>query len=332
MRPLSLRAHLVIGAMFWTFGLFGLTIVLWHIALGNREPPTLFFWFMHHAHLFALLSLGCLAAGVVQVRRGWQSISQVRARMAALHALPASRLDGAYPSEIEPLVADLNRLLDQRDVMVEHARAAAGDLAHGLKTPLAVMTQDVEQVGRDGHADLATNLLAQIDRIRRQLDAHLARSRADLSKHRVVTPSSVAEAVAGIVRTVQRLYAERPLSFEVNIDPALTVLVPREDLDELLGNLLDNACKWARPRCAVSARASGDRIALVVEDDGPGIPAAMRSRVLTRGVRADEAVPGTGLGLAIVRDLAEAYGGRIVLDESPLGGLRVTIDLPGRAS
>jgi signal transduction histidine kinase len=330
-RPLSLRAHLVIGAMFWTFGLFGLGIVLWHKVLNIREPPKIVFWFIHHAHVFGLLCLASLAAGAVQVRRGWQSISQVRAKLAALHALPGRRLEGAYPAEIEPLVADLNQLLDQRDVMVDRAQAAAGDLAHGLKTPLAVMTLYVERVGREGDADLAADLLAQIDRILRQLDAHLARSRVDLSKHRAVTASTVSDAAAGIVRALQHLYAERGLSFDVDVAPAVAVLVPREDLDELVGNLLDNACKWARTRCAVRARPAGARIALIVEDDGPGIPEAMRSHVLTRGARADEAVPGTGLGLSIVRDLTEAYGGRVVLDESPLGGLRATIDLPGRA-
>ncbi len=164
--------------------------------------------------------------------------------------------------------------------------------------------------------------------MRRQVDAHLARSRVDLSKHRVVTPIAAAEAVAGVVRTLSQLYAERGLTFAVDVDPALHVLVAREDLDELIGNLLDNACKWARTRCSVTVRPAGGRVAVVVEDDGPGISAEMRSQVLTRGVRADEAVPGTGLGLSIVRDLTEAYGGKVVLDDSPLGGLRAAIDLP----
>jgi signal transduction histidine kinase len=328
MRPLSLRTHFVIGAVFWTFGLFGIAIVGWHIALGNREPPRTFFWFIHHAHFFGLLCIACLVAGVVQIRRGWRSVSQIRARLAELHALPGRRLEGAYPSEIAPLVADLNTLLEQRDVMVDQARATAGDLAHGLKTPLAVITQEAERARREGHAELAGVLLEQVDRMRRQVDAHLARSRVDLSKHRVVTPIAASDAVAGIVRTLSQLYAERGLTFAVDADPALNVLVAREDLDELVGNLLDNACKWARTRCSVTVRLSGDRVAVIVEDDGPGISAAMRSQVLARGVRADEAVPGTGLGLAIVRDLTEAYGGRVVLDESPLGGLRAAIDLP----
>jgi signal transduction histidine kinase len=329
MRPLSLRTHFVIGAIFWTFGLFGLAIVLWHVVLGNREPPATFFWFVHHAHFFGLLCIACLVAGVVQIRRGWRSVSQIRARLAALHATPGRRLEGVYPSEIAPLVADLNQLLEQRDVMVEQARATAGDLAHGLKTPLAVITQEAERARRDGHAELAGALFEQVGRMRRQVDAHLARSRVDLSKHRVLTPIVASDAVAGVVRTLSQLYAERGLAFAVNADPALNVLVAREDLDELVGNLLDNACKWARTRCSVTVRQAGGRVAVIVEDDGPGISAEMRSQVPTRGVRADEAVPGTGLGLAIVRDLTAAYGGKVVLDESPLGGLRARIDVPG---
>ena len=329
MRPLSLRTHFVIGAVFWTFGLFGVAIVLWHLVLGNREPPQTFLWFMHHAHAFGLLCLACLVAGAVQIRRGWRSISQIRAQLAALHALPGRRLEGVYPSEIAPLVADLNQLLEQRDVMVDQARATAGDLAHGLKTPLAVITQEAERARSDGQTELAGALFEQVGRMRRLVDAHLARSRVDLSKHRVLTPIAASDAVAGVVRTLSQLYAERGLTFTVAVDPGLHVLVAREDLDELVGNLLDNACKWARTRCSVTARQAGARVVVIVEDDGPGISAEMRSQVLTRGVRADEAVPGTGLGLAIVRDLTAAYGGKIVLDESPLGGLRARIDLPG---
>ena len=329
MRPLSLRAHFVIGAIFWTFGLFGAAIILWHVALGNREPPRTFVWFIHHAHFFGLLCIVCLVAGVLQIRRGWQSISQIRARLAALHAMPGRRLEGVYPSEIAPLVADLNQLLEQRDAMVDQARGTAGDLAHGLKTPLAVITQEAERARSDGQTELAGALFEQVGRMRRQVDAHLARSRVDLSKHRVLTPIAASDAVAGVVRTLSQLYAERGLTFAVAVDPGLHVLVAREDLDELVGNLLDNACKWARTRCSVTVRQAGARVVVIVEDDGPGISAEMRSQVLTRGVRADEAVPGTGLGLAIVRDLTAAYGGKIVLDESPLGGLRARIDLPG---
>jgi signal transduction histidine kinase len=328
MRPLSLRAHLVIGAAFWMVGFFGLSIVLWHLALGHREPPGVMFAIFRHAHLFALICLGCVAAGVLQVRRGWRSINRIRTDLAGVHEAPGRRLDGTYPVEVAPLVADLNRLLDQRDAMVERASATAGDLAHGLKTPLAVLTHDAERAAREGQGDLAASIAAQIDRMRRQVDHHLARSRVDVSRHRVVSAVTVAASADGIVRTLTHLYAERGLSLDAHVEPAIAVLVPREDLDEIIGNVLDNACKWARTRCRLRATAQRDRVTLVIEDDGPGIPAEMRRQVLTRGVRADEAVPGSGLGLSIVRDLADAYGGRIALDDAPLGGLRVTIELP----
>jgi len=328
MRPLSLRAHFVIGAIFWTFGLFGAAIILWHVALGNREPPRTFVWFIHHAHFFGLLCIVCLVAGVLQIRRGWQSISQIRARLAALHAMPGRRLEGVYPSEIAPLVADLNQLLEQRDAMVDQARATAGDLAHGLKTPLAVITQEAERARSDGQTELAGALFEQVGRMRRQVDAHLARSRVDLSKHRVLTPIAASDAVAGVVRTLSQLYAERGLTFAVAVDPGLHVLVAREDLDELVGNLLDNACKWAKSRIAVGSMISGANVVITVDDDGAGIDPALREAVLQRGVRADEAAPGSGLGLAIVRDLAEVYGGGVTLEASVMGGVSARLELP----
>jgi signal transduction histidine kinase len=327
-RPFSLRAHLVIGAALWMVGLFGLSIVLWHIVLGRREPPSMAFVVLDHAHLFALVCAGCVVAGVLQVRRGWRSIDRIRGHLAALHASPSQRLQGAYPVEIAPLAADLNRLLDERDAMVARASATAGDLAHGLKTPLAVLTRDAERAERDGHRDLAASLVAEIQRMRRQIDRHLARSRVDLSRHRIHGPMSVAESVDGVVRTVKRLYAERALTFDVHVEPSLEVLVAREDLDEIIGNVIDNACKWARARCRLSAHPQDGRVRLVIEDDGAGIPPAMRDQVLARGARADETVAGSGLGLSIVRDLTEAYGGHVALDDSPLGGLRVTVELP----
>ena len=146
-RPLSLRAHLVIGAGCLMIGLSGASTILWHITLGHREPPSLFFALLSHAHLFAVVCLICMAIGVAQVQRGWRSIDQVRGHLADIHDNPERRLTGRYPAEIAPLAADVNRLLDQRDAMVARASLAAGDLAHGLKTPLAILTQDGERAG-----------------------------------------------------------------------------------------------------------------------------------------------------------------------------------------
>ncbi len=327
-QPLSLRAHLLIGAAFLMVGLFGGSIILWHITLGHREPPSMFFAIVSHAHLFAFLCLICLGLGAAQVQRGWRSIDQVRGHLADIHGQPQRRLTGHYPAEIAPLAADVNRLLDQRDAMVARASAGAGDLAHGLKTPLAILMQDGERAEREGHAELAASILAQVERMRRQVDAHLARARIDVSSHRVLVAVSLLESIEGIVRTLERLYGERGIAFDVRASEGIQVLAAREDLDEILGNVLDNACKWARTSCRIDARVDAGRVVIVIDDDGPGIPANVREGVPGRGVRADEAAPGNGLGLSIARDLADAYGGHMSLEDSPLGGLRVLIDLP----
>jgi len=326
-RPLSLRSHLMIGAGFLMVGLFGGSIILWHVTLGNREPPSVFFAILSHVHLFAIVCMVFLGIGFAQVQRGWRSIAQVRGHLADIHEKPVGRLTGRYPAEIAPLAADVNRLLDQRDAMVARASLAAGDLAHGLKTPLAILTQDGERAARDGHADLAASIAAQVDRMRRQVDTHLARARIDVSGHRVVVPVSVLESVEGIVRTLTRLYGERGITFDVGVAESIEVLAVREDLDEILGNVLDNARKWARSSCRVDARLDAGRVVIIIDDDGPGIPVKVRDQLPARGVRADEAAPGSGLGLSIACDLARAYGGRTSLDASPLGGLRVVIEL-----
>lgn len=326
-RPLSLRAHLMIGAGFLMMGLFGGSIVLWHITLGHREPPSMFVAILGHAHLFAIVCLICMGVGAAEVQRGWRSIDQVRRHLADIHEKPAARLTGRYPAEIAPLAADVNRLLDQRDAMMARASLAAGDLAHGLKTPLAILTQDGARAARDGHADLAASIVAQVDRMRRQVDTHLARARIDVSRHRVASPVSLLESIEGLVRTLERLYGERRIAFDVCVSEDIEVLAARDDLDEILGNVLDNACKWARTSCRVDARVDAGRVVIIIDDDGPGIPVKARDRLPARGVRADEAAPGSGLGLSIARDLAHAYGGRTSLGDSPLGGLRVVIDL-----
>jgi signal transduction histidine kinase len=332
-RPLSLRAHLVIGAWFLMIGLFGASILLWHVTLGNREPPSMFVAILNHAHTFAIVCLFCMCIGALQVQRGWRSIDQVRGHLADIQEKPERRLTGRYPAEIAPLAADVNRLLDQRDEMVARASLAAGDLAHGLKTPLAILAQDGERAARDGHTELASSIAAQVDRMRRHVDAQLARARIDVSRHRSVSAVSLLDSLDGVVRTLERLYGERGIVFDVRVPDSIEVLAVREDLDEILGNLLENACKWARASCRIDARADAGRVVITIDDDGPGIPAEMRTRVPARGVRADEAAPGSGLGMSIARDLAEAYGGTMSLDSSPLGGLRVCITLqaPARA-
>jgi signal transduction histidine kinase len=257
-----------------------------------------------------------------------QTFAELRKRLAAVHDGRESRVGGAYPSEVQPLVDDLNALLAHREQRVREALAKAGDLAHGLKTPLAVLAQEAERAAADGHYERAATLAQQVDRMRRQVEYHLAHARAAASGALPGAHCAVAESAHGLARTLERLHAARALTIDVNVAADHAIRGQREDLDEMLGNLLDNACKYARTRVAISSQNGDGRVEIAVDDDGPGLPVAMRDAVLQRGVRADEAAPGSGFGLAIVRDLAALYGGSIALEASALGGLRARLTLP----
>ena len=283
--------------------------------------------------MVAVLCAGLLVAGLLQVRRGWLPINQLRARLARLDAGVERRLDGEYPSEVAPLVGDLNALLDQRERSLARARAKAGDLAHGLKTPLAVLVQEADRADAAGQPELGDAIRQQVERMRRQVDYQLAQARADASAQRGAgAATAVAASADALARTLRRLHAGRGVTIDVSAPPAAIVPLEREDLDELLGNLLDNACKWARGRAVLSASIEGDRVIVTIDDDGPGIAPSLRAAVFERGVRADEAAPGSGLGLSIVRDLARACGGGVSFADAPIGGLRVRLDLPASAN
>ncbi len=280
------------------------------------------------AQIVLSLAVLCLVAGAWQVRRGLTRIDDLHVQLGRLRKGEGTRLDGTFPAEVQPLVDDLNSLLDHRDQAVSRAIAKAGDLAHGLKTPLAVLTREAESAERAGQHTLAVSIRQQIDRMRRQVDYHLAHARAAASGAATGARSSVRGAADGLARVMQHVHADRAVAVVVECSDGHEVRVQREDLDEMLGNLLDNACKWARAQVVVRSASDGGRIAITVDDDGPGIAEELRSAVLQRGVRADEATPGTGLGLAIVGDLAEVYGGSIALEPSPRGGCRAVLRLP----
>jgi signal transduction histidine kinase len=240
-------------------------------------------------------------------------------------------VEGLYPSEVQPLVNDVNALLEQRERAVQSALAKAGDLAHGLKTPLAILAREAERAGAAGQAELATDIAEQVERMRRQIEYHLAHARAAASGAATGATCAAADSSRSLVRTMLRLHADRGLTIDDRVAPDHVVRCQREDLDEILGNLLDNACKWARSRVVIASSERDGHIAIAVDDDGPGLAPAMRERVLRRGVRADEALPGSGLGLAIVRDLADLYGASIALEDSALGGLSARLTLPSPA-
>ena len=323
----SLRKRLALGALFWMITLIVVTHLVASVFTQRRVEIRI--RQIAHYSTIGVVGLGFLAVGLWMVKRGLSPFRELRDRLAAVRDGKEQRVEGSYPSEVQPVVNELNALLEDRERRITRALAKAGDLAHGLKTPLAVLSQEADRAESTGERDFAATVSQQVERMRRQIDYHLAQARAAASGAAAVAARSpVAESAEGLVRTLARLHAGGGLSIESRVPAERFVRVQREDLDEMLGNLLDNACKWAKARVTVEAAEEGGSVLITVDDDGPGLPPSMRDRVLQRGVRADEGAPGSGIGLAIVRDLAELYGGSIALEASPIGGLRARLRLP----
>lgn len=320
----SLRARVILGVLLGVGGLTGLTHFL---MIAHSRGHRLVLHMGHGPEVIFAAAL--LVAGLLGLRSGLLPFDRLRKRLAAVHAGIERRVEGSYPSEVQPLVNDLNALLDHRDAAIRRALAKAGDLAHGLKTPLAVLNHEADRSERAGQPELAAAIRQQVEKMRRQVEHHLAHARAAGSGAAAGARCPVAESAEGLARTLLRLHAERGIAIEVEVAPAHSVRCTREDLDEMLGNVLDNACKWAKSRVVVRSSPNQSSILITVDDDGPGLEADLLERVLQRGVRADEAAPGSGFGLAIVRDLAELYGGSISLSRSAEGGLRASLLLPG---
>jgi len=325
----SLRSRLTLASVLWTAGLLAvmhmLSLMVMHVVPGIRAT---------NGYVFPLLTgLVLMAAGVLLgLRQGLGPFRHLRERLLAVRTGVSRRVDGVYPTEVQPLIDDLNALLENREKAVKRALATAGDLAHGLKTPLALLAQEADRADAAGQPELAESIAQQVERMSRQVTYHLARARAAASGSVSVSACPVAVCADALLRTLMKLNADRALDISSTIEHDLCVRVQREDLDEMLGNLLDNACKWANSRIVLEAARVDTMLVLTLDDDGPGLAGALRAVVLERGVRIDEAAPGSGLGLAIVRDLAELYGGSISLDDSPLGGLRARLSLPSRAA
>lgn len=340
MSLLSLKARILLGAILWTVGLFAITGVFLHVvtfdhssahvATHSSTQAVSYWTFFRHAPMTALVGGLFMLLGFLQIRRGLSPINELRSRLVAVHKGVDARIGGSYPAEVQPLVDDLNALLEERERRVARAVAKAGDLAHGLKTPLAVLAHEAQQARAAGHEAIAAEIDQQVDRMRRQVDYHLAHARSAASSASPAARAPIAASAEGLVRVLQRLHAERSLRIEIDAPASHAFRGQREDLDEMLGSLLDNACKWARTRVRLTCSKEGEQIVIAVDDDGPGIEPSLREVVMRRGVGADEAAQGSGLGLAIVRDLAEIYGGSISLEESPLGGARARLALPAQ--
>lgn len=325
----SLRGRVWAGAMLWSLGLFAIAgLVMTQAVNRHAGAPRIVHEVFLHVGTVTILAVVLLVVGLIQVTRGVSPVAQLRHRLSSIHRGDTRRMEGDFPSEVQPLVDDLNGLLAQRDRVVERAQAKAGDLAHTLKTPLAVLLQEADAADRAGQPDIASTIRQQVDRMQRQMDYHLAHARAAASGAAAGTRCDVAEAVEGLARTLRRLYADRHITIQLSVQDGIAARTEQADLEEILGNLLDNACKWSASRVLLSASQAASSLVLTVDDDGPGVEDALLESVLQRGVRADETAPGSGFGLAIVRDLVEVYGGSIALSRSPLGGLRATLTLP----
>lgn len=272
-----------------------------------------------------VLGLGLALAALVQVFVGLAPLQKLRDALAHVRSGEVQRMEGAFPAEITPLVEEFNTVLAQNADVVERARTQAGNLAHALKTSLSVLANAA--AGKEDA--LARLVTTQVEGARKQVDYHLARAQAAAAARLPGVRTALGPIVEGLARTMRRLHAERNLDLQVRDFPeSLAFRGEEQDLQEMLGNLLDNACKWAVRRVEVDAGIEQGRLVIRVDDDGKGIVAEQRQATMRRGVRADEQVPGSGLGLAIVDDLARMYGGRIVLADSPLGGLRAILALP----
>jgi two-component system sensor histidine kinase PhoQ len=259
-------------------------------------------------------------------------LAPVRRMEREIHEVEAGRsehLGEGYPRELSGVTTNLNALLVGERRRLSRYRDTLGNLAHGLKTPLAVMRSSLPAT------PAAAGLGREIDRMSGIIEHQLKRAAASGGALLGQAPVELAPLAADLRAALLKVYAHKDLSLELAVAPGAQFSGDRGDLTELIGNLLDNACKWCRGRVRLSAQSDPaaeprQRLTLVIEDDGPGISAADRERVLERGVRADESVPGYGLGLAMVRDTVDLYGGTLSIDSSPLGGARFTLALPGR--
>jgi signal transduction histidine kinase len=239
------------------------------------------------------------------------------------------RLEGTFPDEVTPLIDEFNSVLAQNAEVVERARTHAGNLAHALKTPLSVLANAATS-GKDAeHSELARLVVDQVAIARRQVDYHLSRAQAAASSRMPGAKTPLQPVIEGLARTMRRIHAERQLELTIQPFPeSLSFRGEVQDMQEMLGNLLDNACKWAKRNVELNARGNGTTLTFTIDDDGSGLAVDKRDAVILRGIRADEQVAGSGLGLAIVDDLARLYGGELELVDSPLGGLRVVLTLP----
>lgn len=272
-----------------------------------------------------LLGAGLVSAVFIQVQIGLRPLYDLQTEIANVRKGKAGRIERRYPVEIAPLAEQVNHLLDHNQDVVERQRTHVGNLAHALKTPLAVMLAEAGETP-GGLPDLVRR---QTEVMKAQVDHHLRRARAAARAQALGERTPIGEALDEMAVMLERVFASKGVEIDWRAPDDLAFRGERQDLQEILGNLMENACKWSTRRVRVSAGPTGlGQMVVVVEDDGPGLPEDQRDAALKRGARMDEDTPGSGLGLSIVDELVRAYGGRLTLGASDMGGLKALLELP----
>ncbi len=298
------------------------------VGIDRADVAALRAKFAGEVTLSLLLLAGVLIlAGWVQISVGLRPLSAVQRGLSAIRGGETGRLDVDVPQEIAPLVEEVNALLDVQDKAMQRARDRAADLAHGFKTPLTALLADAKRLGDKGERDIADEIRRTATLMRGHIERELTRSR--IRNTRTSAAVEVSPVVQGLFATLKRTPEGTRIRFEDDIESALSVRAERDDLNEILGNLLENAVRHAKGKVRLRASRRAPKIRFDVEDDGPGIAGARRKEVTGRGQRLDSSSLGAGLGLAIVSDVLDHYGGKLTLNRSELGGLKASFELEG---
>jgi signal transduction histidine kinase len=273
-----------------------------------------------------ILGIGLMLAVLLQLWLGLQPLKRLREELSLVIKGKKQKLPNDFPSELSPLVQEFNAALKQNQLLLERARTQAGNLAHALKTPLTILanaahTRPIEPI------KLASLVNTEVARARAQVDYHLSRAKAAATRTRA-SRCTVLPTLEGLVRVLHKVHSDKDLCIQIQCAPELQFQGEEADLQEMLGNLMDNACKWAKSQIQINAQILDNQLHLAIEDDGLGIEQEQKSEVLKRGTRLDERSAGSGLGLNIVNDLAQEYGGELRLEDSTFGGLKAVLNLP----
>ena len=274
---------------------------------------------------FALLGLGLLIAVLVQIRIALRPIEAIGKGISDIHLGAVDRLDGDFPAEVQPLADELNNLLEHNSTLLRRARNQLGDLAHSVKNPLTVINNEARAM----ESDKGALILKQTADIASSVEHHLSRARAFGTTNVLGSRARVRPVAEDLAFALARIHQDRKPEFDLSGLGECAVRCETQDLEEMLGNLMDNACKWAEQRVIVHCNRNNGHCLLFVEDDGPGIPPDKIEQVMQRGQRLDESREGHGLGLGIIQDVVELYGGSLSLGKSTYGGLSARLKLPG---